>query len=95
MSANARVHLRIQGRVQGVYYRASCRQQAQALGLCGWVRNRWDGSVEAVAEGPQASLDAFVAWCRQGPPSARVDDLDAAWSDAVGGMQGFEQRPSL
>ena len=74
--ARERAHLRIRGRVQGVCYRASTEDQALRLGLRGWVRNRRDGSVEAVAEGPTAAIDAFVAWCRQGPPAARVSDVE-------------------
>ena len=66
------VHLNISGRVQGVYYRASMLQEAQRLGLTGWVMNRPDGSVEAVAEGWQAKIEELIAWCRQGPQGARV-----------------------
>lgn len=70
-----RTHLQITGRVQGVFYRESARREALRLGLSGWVRNRPDGSVEAVAEGAPDALDAFVAWCRQGPTQARVQDV--------------------
>jgi acylphosphatase len=73
---NERLHLRIRGRVQGVAFRASAREEAQALGLTGWVRNEADGSVEALAEGPREALDGFHAWCRRGPPSARVTEVD-------------------
>ena len=66
------VHLNISGRVQGVYYRASMLQEAQRLGLTGWVMNRPDGSVEAVAEGWKAKIEELIAWCRQGPQGARV-----------------------
>jgi acylphosphatase len=68
-------HLMITGRVQGVGYRASFEQQARTLGLSGWVRNRRDGSVEAEVDGDPAALDAIVAWSRQGPPAARVDQV--------------------
>lgn len=70
-----RLHLAIRGRVQGVCYRISCREQARALGLGGWVRNRADGGVEAEVEGPMAAVQRLVAWCRQGPPGARVDEV--------------------
>ncbi|MBF5044381.1 acylphosphatase [Aggregicoccus sp. 17bor-14] len=70
-----RTHLQITGRVQGVFYRESARREALRLGLAGWVRNRPDGSVEAVAEGAPDALDAFVAWCRQGPTQAHVQDV--------------------
>jgi acylphosphatase len=62
----------IEGRVQGVGYRVSCARRAQAAGLGGMVRNLPDGGVEAVFEGPPASVDALVAWCEHGPTSAQV-----------------------
>jgi acylphosphatase len=63
----------IAGRVQAVGYRASCAQRAMDAGLAGWVRNLVDGRVEAAFEGPPASVDAVITWCRRGPPLARVD----------------------
>jgi acylphosphatase len=78
----ARAHLIIRGRVQGVYYRASMLQEAQKLGLKGWVRNRSDGSVEAVAEGPNRHLEDLISWCRQGPPGAKVTQVDVQWRAA-------------
>ncbi|MBE3589472.1 MAG: acylphosphatase [Firmicutes bacterium] len=69
--------LLIVGRVQGVGFRAAARRQALALGLCGWVRNLPDGRVEAWAEGDAAAVKAFEDWCRQGPPAARVDRVEA------------------
>ena len=74
-----RVHLKIAGRVQGVYYRAAAVQQAQNLRLTGWVMNCPDGSVEAVAEGAKEKLEKLVAWCRQGPDGARVTHVDVRW----------------
>ena len=68
--------MRIRGRVQGVFYRASARTAATRLGLRGWVANRDDGSVETVAYGPREAVEHFVEWCRQGPPSALVNHLD-------------------
>jgi acylphosphatase len=70
------VHLLIQGKVQGVYYRASAREEALRLGLTGWVRNTKEGHVEVVVTGTAGSLEQFSAWCRQGPPSARVTACD-------------------
>lgn len=67
-----RVKVVITGRVQGVGFRASCQRQAVALGLTGWVRNRWDGAVEALFEGPAEAVEAMLAWCHQGPPAAYV-----------------------
>ncbi len=71
-----RVHVVIRGRVQGVAFRASCQHEALARGLNGWVRNRGDGAVEAVFEGPEAAVDAMVRWCHQGPPAAEVEQVD-------------------
>jgi acylphosphatase len=88
-SANARAHLRICGRVQGVYYRASMIREAQQLGLNGWVRNCDDGSVEAIAEGPRTKLDALIAWCGQGPRGARVDGVDVHWEPPQRDFFGF------
>lgn len=95
MSAPApieRVHLRIRGRVQGVSFRAYARDEARRLGLSGWVRNMPDGSVEAVAEGPRAVLDRFVAWCRTGSPQAAVEHVDARFSPPTGETATFEIR---
>lgn len=65
----------VRGRVQGVGYREACLHAARAIGISGWVRNRSDGSVEALACGPGAALERFARWMRQGPSLARVDDL--------------------
>jgi len=69
---NIRVKLIIEGRVQGVWFRESTRKQAEHLGVHGWVRNRREGTVEVVAEGPEESVRKLVDWCHHGPPSARV-----------------------
>ena len=71
-----RKRLRITGCVQGVAFRASAVTAAQALGLAGWVANRADGSVEAVAEGDEVGIAALIRWCHQGPPAARVDHVE-------------------
>jgi len=67
-----RVRVVVEGRVQGVFYRDSCRREAQRLGVRGWVRNRIDGAVEVVAEGPRERVEELLTWCRQGPPRASV-----------------------
>ena len=89
-----RVHLLISGRVQGDWYRASTQQQAQQLGLGGWVRNLHDGRVEAVAEGLRVALDSLVGWAHDGPPAARVDQVTVSWSEPSGAFEGFEVRRS-
>jgi acylphosphatase len=86
------LHLRIQGIVQGVGYRWNMVQAARQRGVTGWVRNRHDGSVEAMVSGPQDVLDDLVAWARRGPPGARVDGIAVA--PGSGEFIGFEQRPS-
>ncbi len=90
----ARVHLFVEGRVQGVYYRATAAAEAERLGLSGWVRNRRDGRVELVAEGPRSALDALVAWCHRGPPTAAVRAVEAHWDAPSGGAAGFVVRPT-
>ncbi len=79
-----RIHLVVEGRVQGVFFRASCAREAEARGLAGWVRNVPDGRVEAVFEGAEPQLEAIVAWCRQGPPGARVDEVSVTREEPVG-----------
>lgn len=78
--------------MQGVSFRASASDEARALGLKGWVRNRDDGRVESIAEGPQDKLDAYVAWCRRGPRAARVDDLGVEWEEPQGEFTSFGVR---
>jgi acylphosphatase len=81
----------IAGRVQGVWFRESCRDQAQAAGVAGSVRNLADGRVEVALEGPPAAVDEVVAWCRHGPPRARVDRIEVV-DEAPVGEQGFRVR---
>jgi acylphosphatase len=96
MTADQRkcVRLRVTGRVQGVWYRGWTVDQAQELGLDGWVRNRRDGSVEAVACGPAKRVDELVARCRLGPPAARVEDV-AVMAEAGTLEHGFHQKPTV
>ena len=81
----------VSGRVQGVAFRASTRAEARRHGVEGWVRNRADGSVEAVFEGPPSAVEALVAWCRDGPRLARVQRIELH-EEAPEGLAGFEVR---
>ena len=87
-----RIHVTVRGRVQGVYFRASTRDQARQLRLSGWVRNCADGSVELIAEGDQEPLTQLVTWCRQGPPGAQVTDVNVEWRQGTGEFTGFSVR---
>jgi acylphosphatase len=82
----------VTGRVQGVWFRESCRREADSLGVAGWVRNRPDGAVEATFEGESAAVLAMVAWCKTGPPHAEVDCVDVA-DERPEGVVGFRVRP--
>ncbi|HEY5999862.1 MAG TPA: acylphosphatase [bacterium] len=84
-----RLEVRISGRVQGVWFRASTREEARRRGLDGWVRNLPDGSVEAVFEGQAPALESMLAWCRVGPPGARVDAVEVTRGPATGEHDGF------
>lgn len=77
-------NIRVMGKVQGVFYRASTRDKAIALGVNGFVRNEPDDSVYIEAEGGKEQLNELIAWCRQGPPRAEVSDLVVKESDVVG-----------
>jgi acylphosphatase len=91
VSDRARQRVFVSGRVQGVWFRESCREQAVATGVAGWVRNRSDGRVEAVLEGAPAAVARVVAWCRTGPGRARVDGVEVL-DEAPVGEVGFRVR---
>jgi acylphosphatase len=78
----------VTGLVQGVWFRESCRREADRFGLAGWVRNRADGAVELEAEGPEAAVARLVAWCRLGPPAAEVARVEVD-EVPVTGQRGF------
>jgi acylphosphatase len=82
--STARARLRVVGTVQGVFYRQSTADEAARLRLAGAVRNLPDGSVEVVAEGPRDAVEALQAWCRRGPPAARVDEVEVEWLEPLG-----------
>lgn len=88
--------IRVRGRVQGVGFRQSLRREAQRNAVCGWVRNRRDGSVEAILQGEAQAVARVIDWTRRGPPAARVDELldadpEAAFDRAY---DGFEEHPT-
>jgi acylphosphatase len=85
------LNIRVRGMVQGVFFRSSTRETARALGLSGFVRNERDGSVYIEAEGDDDALQQLVAWCRRGPPSAIVDDVQVT-EGAIEGFGGFGVR---
>jgi acylphosphatase len=86
-------HLRIFGRVQGVCFRNEMSMAAERLGVSGWVRNRADGSVEAMVHGAPEAVDAIITWARRGPQLARVTEVQIA--DAEGSFTGFDQVRSV
>ena len=85
-------HLVIAGRVQGVGFRYSMAEEAGRLGVTGWVRNRRDGTVEAMVDGTAGAVEALLAWVRRGPPSARVAKVQV--SEVEGSFARFEMRPT-
>lgn len=90
----ARRRLVVHGRVQGVGFRDALRAEALRLTLRGWVRNRTDGTVEALLEGPAPALDALTAWARRGPPAARVDRVEVGLAGTEALPEAFERRPT-
>ncbi len=85
-------HLHIFGLVQGVGFRYRFMEEAQFLGVAGWVRNRRGGGVEAMVAGPAEAVEALIAWARRGPPAASVERVEV--SAAEGAFTGFELRPT-
>jgi len=79
----------VSGRVQGVCYRAFAQEEAEGLGLCGWVRNLPDGRVQAEVEGPRAQVEQLLDRLRKGPPRAQVTDLQVTWRPPIGHTQRF------
>ncbi|HHT9120644.1 MAG TPA: acylphosphatase [Candidatus Hypogeohydataceae bacterium YC41] len=88
----ARAHVLIEGRVQGVFFRANTCQKAEELGLTGWVKNTRDGQVEAVFEGPKEDVEKIIEWCRKGPPGAVVTHVEVAWEEPNDEFRNFSIR---
>jgi acylphosphatase len=84
-----RARIVISGRVQGVSFRASAREVARVQRLSGWIRNRLEGGVEAVVEGDDAAVQAFIAWCREGPVGAHVTAVQVTRELYTGAFHGF------
>ena len=88
--SNIRIHLIIEGRVQGVWFRDSTRREAVSLGVFGWVRNRPDGTVEVVAEGPEDQVGKLITWCNHGPPAAGVSQVHESREKWQGEFKFFD-----
>lgn len=87
-----RAHLYIDGRVQGVSFRYYTLQEAQSVGVHGWVRNLWDGRVEALFEGEEGSVDHMVQWCHRGPGTAVVNAVEVLWEEPTDEFSNFRVR---
>ena len=85
-----RAHVIISGKVQGVFYRVETQRAAIARGVKGWVKNRPEGTVEAVFEGTQEAVAAMLEWCKKGSPGARVNDIDVRWDEALEAFIDFK-----
>jgi len=92
MQKKVRAHAIITGRVQGVFFRLETQNAARRHGVTGWVRNKMDGSVEAVFEGEEADVTATLTWCREGPPRARVSNVEVTWQTHTGEFKDFGVR---
>ena len=84
-----RVHIYVSGKVQGVFFRAETQRTATNHKLTGWVRNMSDGRVEALLEGEDTDVDKMIAWCKTGPPAARVDHVEFIEEPYTGNLRGF------
>lgn len=89
MASNVRAHVIVSGRVQGVFFRAETQREALRLGVRGWVRNRSEGTVEAVFEGDSQLVGKAIEWCWQGSPMARVADVQVQMQTYTGEFDDF------
>ncbi len=92
--AESRARALISGRVQGVSFRYYTYHEALKLGLHGWVRNLWDGRVEAEFQGEKPAIERMLEWCERGPPSAKVDLVEVDWGEAGEKEDGFNIKPT-
>lgn len=89
----SRLHIKIHGDVQGVFFRAGTQEAARNIGgITGWVRNMHDGTVECIAEGEKEKLKELLEWCRHGPSAASVERIEEEWEEYTGEFEGFEIR---
>lgn len=90
MEKKVRAHVIISGRVQGVFFRVNTARAANRFGVLGWVKNRWDGKVEAVFEGTEDGVNAILEWCNTGDPPARASGVELNWEEYKGEFDRFE-----
>ncbi len=90
MGGKQRARVVVSGRVQGVFFRMKTKQFADGIGVSGWVRNKKDGTVEAVFEGDDYLVEKAVEWCRQGPPLSKVEHLDVVWEAYTNTFTSFD-----
>ena len=86
---NARAHVFVSGRVQGVFFRSRARERARALGVTGWIKNLPDGRVEAIFEGNRETVEEMLDYCREGPPRAVVENVQTLWETHLGDHDDF------
>ncbi|MBC7189494.1 acylphosphatase [Candidatus Aerophobetes bacterium] len=87
-----RAHILVEGKVQGVFFRATAKQVANSLGVKGWVKNRWDGKVELLVEGEEDAINRMIKWCHKGPPGAFVTNVEVEYEPFKGEFQNFTIR---
>ena len=87
---NARAHILVHGRVQGVFFRDHTQKWASSLGVCGWVKNLVNGQVEILAEGDKDKIESLIGLVRNGPPLSRVESLDIEWASYKGNHEDFQ-----
>ena len=91
---NARAHVFVSGRVQGVFFRVETRHEATKRNVVGWVRNTHDGKVEAIFEGQKEAVEKMIDFCRKGPAGAKVTDVTVQWQTYTGEFRDFKIRRS-
>jgi acylphosphatase len=90
MDKKVRAQVVIAGKVQGVFFRMETKRTADTYGVCGWVKNKNDGTVEALLEGDEERVRSVIDWCREGPPFAKVRRVDVTWGDYTGRINSFD-----